>query len=187
MFLDGLDIDELRKLLDLAPDVKLKKNGTFPRKLYYTVDGKLTSREIPIQKLHLTFPNRTTKYISVFPSFIIKYNKVSADLIERISKIIRKGEDIFSAIQDPQNVLPSEDLLHRSCQRVNVTCEEKSLAAVLNARYTEIYGYPVRLDTYEETSFRYPAIYVLYRTGEIYTGEAKGVLVHLNKLFQFLR
>ena len=36
-------------------------------------------------------------YINIFPSFVIKYNKISADTIEHISKNNRKGEDIFTA------------------------------------------------------------------------------------------
>lgn len=186
-FLDGLDTKELLEMLNLDEDAKLKKNGRFPRGLYYTVDGNLTYRRVEIQKLNLTMPDGTNIYISVFPSFIIKYNKVSVDLIEHIVTETRKGEDIFTVIRDPLPVLSCEDLIHRSCHKVDIVCESKDFASHLNARYTEVYGLPISLTFKEVVSFRYPAIYVLYKTGEIYTGSSSAVLSFLNRLFQFLR
>ena len=186
-FLEGLDTEQLHKQLDLSPDTKLKKNGKFERGLYYSVDNISRYTRVEIQKLQLTMPDGTTAYMSVFPSFIIKYNKVSVDLIELIVTKLRKGEDIFTVLRDPLSVFFCEDLLHRACQKVDNTCDTKNLAAHLNARYTEAYNVPISFHCHEVASFRYPALYILYKTGEIYTGTSVAVLSFLNKFFQFLR
>lgn len=186
-FLDGLDTEQLHKQLNLPESAKLKKNGRFSRGLYYTAEEVLVYKKVDIQKLQIAMADGTTFYMSVFPSFIIKYNKVSVDLIELIATQNRWDEDIFKVFGDPLDVVSCEDLLHRACQKVDNTCKSKNMAAHLNARYTEVYGLPINIQNYEAKLFRYPAIYTLYKTGESYCGNSQGVLSALNQLFQFLR
>ncbi len=147
-FLVYLDTDDLRKEANIPETDHLKKNGTFERGIYYLHNGNLKYTRIKIQKLQWTTivdGKETRIYISVFPSFIIKYNKVSADSIEYISNNCRKGEDIFTVNNDPVCILSSEDLLHKACQKVNEACIQRNYASILNTRYTEIYEIPIRL------------------------------------------
>lgn len=130
-------------------------------------------------------------YLSVFPSFIIKYNRVSVDTLEYISKNIREGEDIFTAINDLECRLSSEDLLARACERLNSSCIQNNYASVLNSLYTEVYDSPISFFELINTldSYRYPEVFELYRTGQIFIDGAGefGILVNLNRIFKFLR
>lgn len=194
VFLGNLDTDGLRKELQIPETDHLKKNGTFNRDIYYLHNNNLQYSRIRIQKLQWTTiinGKEVKKYISVFPSFVIKYNKVSANAIEHISNRCRKGEDIFTVINDPECILLSEDLLHRSCQKVNEACIQRNYASILNARYTEVYevsiSFPELLDKISD--YRYAASYELYRVGKVFNGKIAeyGVLAGLNRLFKFLR
>lgn len=193
-FLTGLDTDDLRKELQIPETDHLKKNGTFERGIYYRHNNNLQYSRIRIQKLQWTTTvngKKVKRYISVFPSFVIKYNKVSVDTIEHISNTCRKGEDIFTVINDSDCILLSEDLLHRSCQKVNEACIQENYASILNTRYTEVYevsiSFPELINVID--NYRYSASYELYRAGQIFTGEIveHGILSFLNRLFKFLR
>jgi|SRR5690554_5063151 len=190
--LDGLEINDLRKELKIPETDHLKKNGTFKRNIYYLVDCCLKCSRIRIQKLQwtTTIDGEEKKiYISVFPSFVIKYNKVSADTIEYISNTCRKGEDIFTVIDDPECVLLSEDLLHNACKKVNETCKKENYASILNTRYTEIYELTITLPELiaEINELRYPEIVELYHTGQVFTANSERILSTLNIFFKFLR
>jgi|SRR5690554_673871 len=194
VFLGKLDTDDLRKEANIPETDHLKKNGNYKRGIYYLVDNNLKYSRIKIQKLQWTTieeGKEVKRYLSVFPSFIIKYNKVSLDLIEHISKNTRKGEDIFTVIDDLECVLPSEDLLHKACQRVNDTCNNYNYASILNTRYTEVFEVTINFPELivDINNYRYGANYELYRTGEVFFGkdEQCRVLTRLNRLFKFLR
>jgi hypothetical protein len=192
IFLENLNTNDLRKEANIPITDHLKKNGTFDRDIYYLINCNLKYTRIKIQKLQWTtnIDGKEKKiYISVFPSFVIKYNKVSADTIEYISKTTRKGEDIFTVINDLDCILSSEDLLHKACQKVNEACSNHNYASILNTRYTEVYEVPISFPELinEINDYRYSASYELYRTGKIFTGKVNDVLATLNRSFKFLR
>ncbi|MBU3215502.1 hypothetical protein LL033_03105 [Clostridium estertheticum] len=104
-------------------------------------------------------------YISVFPAFIIKYNKISTDLIEFISTNVGRGENVFNFIDDSGNLLECEDILIRSCQRVNTTVECKKIAALLNAKYTEIFNTTlkcIKFNDYKRSNLRFKDTLILF-------------------------
>ncbi len=77
-----LDTDDLRREANIPETDHLKKNGAFVRGIYYLHNNDLKYTRIKIQKLQwitIVDGKETRIYISVFPSFVIKYNKVSAD------------------------------------------------------------------------------------------------------------
>jgi len=193
-FLVCLDTSDLRKELQISETDYLKKNGTYDRGIYYLHNSNLQYTRIKIQKLQWTtiIDGEEKKiYLSVFPSFVIKYNKVSVDTIEYISNTCREGEDIFTVINDPECVISSEDLLHRACKKVNDACIQGNYASILNTKYTEVYEVPISFPELinEISDYRYAANFELYKTGKIFTGEVAkcGVLARLNRLFKFLR
>src|SRR5690554_639609 len=78
VFLGKLDTDDLRKEANIPETDHLKKNGNYKRGIYYLVDNNLKYSRIKIQKLQWTTieeGKEVKRYLSVFPSFIIKYNR----------------------------------------------------------------------------------------------------------------
>lgn len=95
--------------------------------MFYIVDNDLRYSRIKIQTLLWETASGEKKYINVFPSFIIKYNKVSTDLIELISTNVGKDENVFDYIEDSGELLECEDILARSCKRVEHAVLSKKL------------------------------------------------------------
>jgi hypothetical protein len=144
---------------------------------------------VKIQTFLWTSKEGLKKYISVFPDFIIKYNKVSTELIEFISTNVGKGETVFNYIDDPECLVENEDTLVRSCERVNNACEALGFAAQLNSRYTSVFSaamtitpIPNRL-IFKHTVMLLTAGVICFETGII---EGFG-LSYLNAVFKFLR
>jgi len=138
-FIEKICLVSVRKELNIPQSDKLKRNGTFSRWLYYRDGDVLKQSRIKIQTLLWTDVNGNRKYISAFPSFIIKYNIATTDLIEFISINVRKGEDIFKYIEDPENLVESEDVIIKACQKVDRACSNKGFAAQLSSKYTTMF------------------------------------------------
>lgn len=186
-YLDNIDKDEIRKELNIPDTDNLKKNGGWLRNLFYLVNNVLQKSRVKIQKLQWTTESGKSHYISVWPNFIIKYNSLTTDLIESVSLNVRKGEDIFKFIKDPECFLECEDLLHFGCQRVNKISIDCNYCAILNANYTQVYGTILELSNDNFKFYRYSGIYLLYQTGLVFTGTSINILSYLNQRFKFLR
>jgi hypothetical protein len=192
-YFKGICKDSIRKELNIPDSDKLKRNGTFERGVYYEVGRDLRYSRIKIQTLLWQTASGEKKYISVFPSFIIKYNKVSADLIELISTNVGKDENIFKYIDDSGNLLECEDILVRSCERVEYAVLSKRLAALLSAKYTETFNSTISfIDfvSYKKINLKFKETYLLIAAANICS---KSLILHgaslsyLNEFFKFLR
>lgn len=178
--------------LNIPASDKLKRNGTFERGFYYTVDNVLHYKRVKIQTMLWTTNNGTEIYISVFPSCIIKYNKVSADLIEFVSSNVRKGESIFNYIEDADSLIECEDILARSCERVDKACYAKKFDALLNSKHTTIFNVPVKIsreETNKSNTYSFVHTVILLKVADICfkIGILKGnSLSSLNRTFKFL-
>lgn len=157
------------------------------------VGNDLAYTRIKIQTLLWETASGQKIYISVFPSFVVKYNKISTDLIEFISTNVGRGENIFNYIEDSGDLLECEDILIRSCQRVNTTVECKKFAALLNAKYTETFNTTlkcIKFNDYIKINLKFKEIFILLLTATV-CSEAlilKGdSLSCLNEFFEFLR
>jgi len=157
------------------------------------VGKDLTYTRIKIQTLLWKAASGEKIYISVFPSFVVKYNKTSTDLIEFISTNVGKDENIYNYIEDSGNLLECEDILIRSCQRVNKTVECKKFAALLNAKYTEAFNITlncIKFNDYIAINLRFKETYMLLLTATVCSeafilqGDS---LSYLNEFFKFLR
>lgn len=185
--------DFVRGELNIPASDKLKKNGTFERGLYYKINSYLEYKRVNIQTMLWTTSSGRSFYISIFPSFIIKYNKVATNLIEFISTNVRKGESIFNYIEDADSLIECEDILSRSCERVNSACYLKKFDALLNSKYTTIFNTPVKIPKEETNKFNtysFMQIVILLSVANICskTGILKGsCLSSLNEVFKFLR
>lgn len=192
-YFSGICKDSIREELNIPDSDKLKKNGTFERGIYYEVGRDLRYSRIKIQTLLWQTASGEKKYISVFPSFIIKYNKVSTDLIELISTNVGKDEDVFDYIEDSGNLLECEDILVRSCERVERAVMSKRLSALLSAKYTETFNSIISFidfDNYMKLNLKFIETYVLLVVANICSKSLilNGTsLSYLNEFFKFLR
>ena len=94
----------IRNSLRLPDSVKLKLNGTFGRWLHLLdADNRLYRKFYRIQTA-VWFDEEEGKwrYVSIFPNFIKKYCPPCLNMLEYIGCRIRKGEDIFKHIDDPE-------------------------------------------------------------------------------------
>jgi hypothetical protein len=190
-FLEAINLMEIRKKLSIPDTDKLIFNGGWYRNFYYLAHGNiLRHTKIYIRKL-CWVTDKESHYISVWPDFVIKYNPLSIDLIEYLVKKVRNGEDIFleKHIHDPELLIQCEDLIHKYCQLLELTCRDKPFSATLNAFQTEKYNSVLNVDVDREflNKFRYPNIYILIKTGQAYQGSSGMVLSFLNRKFKFLR
>jgi hypothetical protein len=157
------------------------------------VDNDLRYSRIKIQTLLWQTAYGEKKYISVFPSFIIKYNKVSTDLIELISTNVGKDENVFDYIEDSGDLLECEDILVRSCVRVDRTVLSKKFVALLSAKYTETFNNTtnfIKFDDYKKISLKFKETYVLITAANICVSSLilnGASLSYLNEFFKFLR
>jgi len=170
---------------DIPYTDKLKKNGTFKRNLVFTVSLNLVSVMVRIQTLLWSTASGERHYISVFPNFIIKYNPLTIPLIELISSNVRKDEDIFNHLNDPENLFDSETELAHSCLRVEHACKNKMFAAILNSRFTNAFNTIAHIEPPKNT--RYPEICTLIAMAKLFfTSPLQSVLTLANKYFHFL-
>lgn len=185
--------DSIRKELNIPESDKLKKNGTFKRGVYYVDGNDLRYHKIEIQTLLWETASGEKRYISVFPSFVIKYNKVSTDLVELISTNVGKDENVFDYIEDSGDLLECEDILIRSCERVEHAVVSKKLTALLSAKYTETFNSTISFIDfvdYKKISLKFKDTYVLLTVTNICFKSLilKGdSLSYLNEFFKFLR
>ena len=192
-FIKNICLVDVRKELNIPESDKLKRNGTFSRWLYYRDGDVLKQSRVKIQTLLWTDENGNEKYISVFPNFIIKYNVATTDLIEFISTNVRKGDDIFKYIEDPQNLIESEDVIIRACQKVDTACENKGIAAQLSAKYTTMFfvslvitllnNHNLSLQLFKNTCVLLEVSRICFQCGILKSAS----LSHLNATFKFLR
>jgi len=132
-------------------------------------------------------------YISIFPSNIIKYNKVDTVLIEFISNNVKEGEYVFQYADDSADTIDCEDILIRSCSKVERICMSRSLSALLNSRFTEILNKNIEVisfSDYLKIELKFKQIYLLINTASIcfeYGVLLDASLSSLNLIFKFLR
>ena len=185
-------MDELADEYDVPKTERLIFHGGWYRDFYYLKgENTLCYSRIFIRTIMWIDKNGNNNYISLWPDFVIKYNPLSADLIEYLVTNIKRGENIFlgNYFKDPDQLLDCEDLIHSFCQIVDYACWDKNYAALIAANYTQghnsIISLTDEIESYEK--YRYPHIWVLYKTGHVYEGSKKRVLSFLNRKLKFLR
>lgn len=192
-YFKGIYKASIRKELNIPESDKLKKNGTFERGLYYAVENNLNYIKISIQTMLWEKASGEKIYISIFPSFVIKYNKVSTGLIEFISTNVRKDESVFKYIDDAGNLLECEDILIKSCDKVDKAIACRKFTALLNSKYTETFNSilcPINFVEYMELTLRFKDVFILLKTAKICAETMilfGGSLSCLNELFKFLK
>lgn len=169
--------------LALKGSTKVKKNGYWTRTFIYILNGKIVKIKVKIQKMVWYDEDGTEHYVSVFPSFIIRYCKISTDLIDALSKCVGKDEDILNHIDDPDNAIDCEDPIAKALENMEKRCISNNYDIELSSRY-------VFLDnSFSRTAIdfipRYPRLYSLYITAKSFLQSEIGIFTELNLTLHF--
>lgn len=185
LYKSAITYDLIRGKLGLQDSVKLKLNGTFGRELYLlNIINNLFSVEYRIQTAIWIDPvTNISHYVSIFPNFIKKYCKPSLNVIEYISCESRKDDEIYTHIDDPDDLLYSYDYITRTLARLEHDCKEKKYTSLLNAKYTQIYNIPINTSAFESTnSKKFPSICSLIDVAKKFFGVSQSVLAIVNSV-----
>lgn len=176
----------IRSELGLPESVKLKLNGTFERDLFYLDEENNVCKVIFKIQTAVWMNSETGKwdYVSIFPCFIKKYCPMSLHLLENISCHIRKGENVFRYIDDPEGLFDCEDPLLRPLIIFEKKFKVSNPSALLNSRYVEVYNQPINLDTYNIERRRFQKVYELILTARFFFGVKVGALSLVNAILQ---
>lgn len=173
--------------MGLPDSVRLKLNGTFKRDLFLLNNNDCMFRVVYRIQTALWYDDQAEKwqYVSIFPSFIKRYCQPSINMLEYISCKTGKGESIFEHIDDPEEILESEDRLIWLLRKLERESNRTSSPALLNSRYTEVYNKPLTI-TADADAFtrRFPMLYLLVLTARQYFGQQQCVLSLVNTMIR---
>lgn len=177
--------DFIRNNLNLSESIRLKLNGTFERWLYLLDGNNCIYRILYKVQTAVWFNDETGKwqYVSIFPNFIKKYCQQCLDMFEYISCNVRKGENVFEHIDDPEGLFDCEDRITKPLRRIEKECMKFNYPALLNSRYTDIYNrpLPVTENVYASTR-RFSVLFALLCTARHFFGKQQGVISLVNKI-----
>jgi hypothetical protein len=169
--------------LGLPEGVRLKLNGTFGRWLFLLDEDDCLHQVYWRIQTAVWFDERIGKwhYVSIFPHFIKRYCSPSLDLLEYISCTLGKGEDVFRHIDDPEEILDSEDRITMPIRQIEREADRFSYPALLNSRYTEVYNRPLNMPSgIAHFKARFSILYNLVITARQFFGRKYGVLSLVN-------
>ena len=170
--------------MGLPDSIRLKLNGTFGRWLYLIGDDNcLYQKFYMIQTAAWYDVNGKWHYVSIFPSFIKRYCRPSLDMLEYIGCRIRKGEDVFEHIDDPEEILDCEDRITKPIRRIEKQCVKANYPALLNSRYTDVYNRPLNISAWGASfAGRFPVLHNLVKTARLFFGKQQGLLSLVNTI-----
>lgn len=179
-YLKSLTNSKALKILGLEPGTPIKKNGTWPRNLKILNDYKLELHRVKIQKFQWIDKDNNKHYASIFPSFILKYNPLHTDLIEHIADKLPATGNVFDYVEDPDNILDSEDPIIKSTLSLEKKLKKLYLPEKLAAKYVEQFNDILDNDNIEYYKFHYLK-YIIKLTSAIYKIN-KNILSFLNSI-----
>ena len=173
----------IRSRLGLPDSVRLKLNGTFERELYLLNEKNCIFQVTYQIQTALWFNNGKWQYVSIFPDFIKRYCRPGLHILEYISCKLRKGENFFKHIDDPEAILDCEDSVTMPARRIEKECMKLKYSALLNSRYAEIYNMSLPAIPLMKTMM-FPALYNLVLTARYFFGENLGVFSCVNNIIR---
>jgi hypothetical protein len=182
----GITNEFIRSKLEGFEVVRLKLNGTFGRNLeLLDLSGNLYIIRFRIQTASWEDSTGEQHYVSIFPNFIRKFTRPCLSVLEYISCNTRKGEDIFSHIDDTDNIHSCEDRMAHILEALDKKCDEKDYTGVLNVRYTTAFNRPITISTEEVSRNRFPYVFTLILMARKYFGMHFGGLAAAWSIFRF--
>lgn len=172
--------------MKLSDSVRVKFNGGFSRWLYL-LDENNCLFKVSFRVKTALWLDETGKwrYVSIFPNFIKRWYQPCLNLLEYISCEVRRGEDIFTHIDDPKELLLCEDRIAGALYRLEKSCLQIKCEALLNSRYTHVFNRPVPdrdFKVAETTRFAY--LNSLIITARFFFGVNTGVLALVNSIMR---
>lgn len=168
----------VRSELGLSGVVKIKKNGTFSRTLYIYVVNTLVKKRVKIQKFQYNDSYGKKHYVSVFPSFIFKYNPLHEELIDLVISNVGKGENVLEHINDTDNIIDCEDIIASACSNMEKKICSKKLLETTTAKYVTVLNL---IPEFKSSILRFNIIIKLKQLLHILYPEAFSPLYHLNR------
>jgi hypothetical protein len=165
---------------------RLKRNGTFGRNLeLLDLSGNLYIVRFRMQTALWEDSTGEQHYVSIFPNFIRKFTRPCLSVLEYISCNTKKGEDIFSHIDDRDNIHSCEDRMAHILEALDKKCSEKDYTDVLNTRYTAAFNRPIKIFAKEMSHNRFPHVFTLILIVREYFGMRCGSLSAAWSIFRF--
>jgi hypothetical protein len=166
--------------------VSLKRNGTFGRDLeLLDPSGNLYIVRFRIQTALWEDSTGEKHYVSIFPNFIRKFTRPCLSVLEYISCNTGKGEDIFSHIDDRDNIHSCEDRMAYILEGLDKKCVEKDYTGVINALYITAFNSPITISTKEVGRKRFPHVFTLILMVREYFDMHSGSLAAAWSIFRF--
>jgi hypothetical protein len=166
--------------------VRLKLNGTFGRNLeLLDPSGNLYIVRFRIQTALWEDSTGEQHYVSIFPNFIRQFTRPCLSVLEYISCNTGKGEDIFSHIDDRNNIYSCEDRMAHILEALDKKCAENDYTGILNVRYTTAFNRPIAISTEEVSRNRFPHVFTLILMVREYFGMHFGGLATAWSIFRF--
>lgn len=166
--------------------VRLKRNGTFGRNLeLLDPSGNLYMVRFRIQTALWEDPVGEGHYVSIFPNFIRKFTRPCLSVLEYISCNTGKGEDIFSHIDDRDNIHSCEDRMAHILEALDKKCDAGDYTGTLNARYGTAFNRPIAIPTEEVSRKRFPHVFTLILMAREYYSMHFGGLAAARSAFRF--
>lgn len=183
---DKISHESIRNGLKLSGSVRVKLNGGFSRELLL-LDKNNCIFKVDFKVQTALWLDETSKwrYVSIFPNFIKRWFQPCLNLLEYISCEVGESEDIFSQIDDPEELLLCEDRIADALYRLGKSCAENSFEALLNARYTHVFNRLVPTRGFNVTEVkRFKLVYSLIVTARRFFGINTGVLALVNNIMR---
>lgn len=166
--------------------VTLKLNGTFGRDLeLLDPSGNLYVTRFQIQTALWKDSTGEQHYISIFPNFIRKFTRPCLLLLEYISCNTRKGEDIFSHIDDRDNIHSCEDRIAHILETLDKKFAAEDYKNILNSLCTIAFNRHTTIFTEEVGSKRFPHVFTLIIMVQEYFSVPSGALATAWSILQF--
>jgi len=190
-YIGKISHESIRNGLKLSDSVRVKLNGGFPRWLYLLDENNCLYRVRYKIKTALWL-DKTDKwrYVSIFPNFIKRWYQPCLNLLEYISSEVRRGEDIFEHIDDPEELFHCEDHIAGAVYRLGESCAQIKCEALLNSRYTHVFNRPVPARGFKvNEDKRFKLLYSLIITARFFFGINTGThalvnsIIHLSTIF----
>lgn len=173
----------IRNQLGLSERVRLKLNGTFERELYLLDENDCIYKVIYRIQTAVWLDPVTEKwrYVSIFPNFIKRYCRPCLNMLEYIGCQLKRGDNFFSHISDPNEILDCEDRIVNPIRRIEKDCLKFKYDALLNSKYTAIYNISLCATCKQECALRkFSVLYSLIDIGRKFFGLQQHILSLIN-------
>jgi hypothetical protein len=182
----GITNGVIRSKLEGFDVVRLKRNGTFGRNVeLMDSSGNLYMVRFRVQTALWEDSSGKQHYVSIFPNFIRKFTRPCLSVLEYISCNTVRGEDIFSHIDDSNNIHSCEDRMVHILETLDKKCDSEGYIYSLHADYKTISNGSIAVQGEEVCRKRFPHVFTLIIMVRKYFAMRFGGLAVAWSIFRF--